>query len=119
MTATITVIGRAGKDAELRFTPAGKAVTSISLAHTERVKDGDQWKDGETVWFEISVWGYQAEAAAAILKGNQVVVTGRFGVSEYTTKDGETRTKFAITADGFGVTPAVNSPAPAAVSAPF
>ena len=47
----IVIKGNLGTDPELKFTKNNKAYVSFSLAHTPRVKQGEVWIDGETIWF--------------------------------------------------------------------
>lgn len=78
-----TAIGRVGRDAQVRYTPAGKAVAGWSLA----VDDG--WgQNKQTVWLDCSLWGDRAEKLAPyITKGAQIGVTGSIGTREH---DGKT-----------------------------
>lgn len=78
-----TAIGRIGRDAQVRYTPAGKAVAYWSLA----VDDG--WgQNKQTVWLDCSLWGDRAEKLAPyITKGAQIGVTGSIGTREH---DGKT-----------------------------
>ena len=71
----VTDFGRIGRDAELRFTPAGDAVCSIPVA----VDYGRKGQDGKkpTQWYELTLWGKQAEGLAPyLLKGKQIHFTG-------------------------------------------
>ena len=95
---TITVVGRAGRDAEMRYTPNGDSVTNFSLASPEKrwQNSNGEWEE-ETLWFQCAVWGKGAEAAAGkILKGTPVTVTGKLGMRDYQTRSGENRTQFTI-----------------------
>lgn len=76
-------IGRVGRNAQVRYTPAGKAVAGWSLA----VDDG--WgQNKQTVWLDCSLWGDRAEKLAPfITKGAQIGVTGSIGTREH---DGKT-----------------------------
>ena len=68
------LIGRIGKDVEVKYTKAGDAVTDISLA----VNYGKTGDDGSkpTQWFKCSLWGKRAESLAPYLKkGTQVCLT--------------------------------------------
>lgn len=70
---------RIGKDAQTRYTQAGKSVTSFSAAFNNGWGDNKQ-----TVWLDVSGWGERYEKAAQYLtKGTQVVVTGNIGTREY------------------------------------
>lgn len=99
---TITIIGaRIGKDPEMRLTNSGQAVASLSAAVTPRKKQGDQWVDAETQWFRITVFGREAEAVIEnYVKGDKIIVTGRFSMSEFVNKDGVTVKTAEVTADG-------------------
>lgn len=106
---TITVVGGfLGKDPEVRFTPSGTAVCTMSVASTPRKKDGDQWIDDKenTVWFRVSQWGKEGEKCAdQFRKGDKVIVTGRFSLSTFVNKDNETVSVPEINADGIALMP--------------
>lgn len=98
----ITVVGNVTADPELRFTPAGKAVAGFTVASTPRVKDGDQWVDGETTWLRCSAWEQLAEnVAESIQKGVRVIVQGALSSRSYE-KDGQTRTSLELRVDAIG-----------------
>jgi len=95
----ITIIGNLGRKPELHYTPKGKAVTNFSVAV-------NNYQD-KTAWFEVTVWGNQAEACSEYLqKGSKVMVEGRLEFDEdtgapptYTSKkDGRVHARFKITA---------------------
>ena len=74
----IILVGNLGRDPEMRYTPSGQAVTNLSVATNRRYSDSNGEMHDETVWFRVSVWGKQAEAANQYLrKGRQVLVEGR------------------------------------------
>ena len=83
----VILIGHLGKDAETRFTPAGVAVTSFSVATNRRWKDqqtGD-WKE-ETDWTNVVLWR-QENLANYLTRGKQVYVEGRLQTRSYDDKD--------------------------------
>ncbi|MDF1543785.1 MAG: single-stranded DNA-binding protein [bacterium] len=83
------LIGRLGKDPELKYTPSGKAVATFSLATSERWKGQDGEKKESTVWHNIVAWGRQAEVMKEYLsKGQQVYVEGRISNRSYDDKEG-------------------------------
>lgn len=96
----LTIVGRLGKDPEMRYTQAGTPVTSFSVA-TDRVWTNDQGqKQTETTWFSVSAWNKQAEACAQYLtKGSMVLVTGTVKARGYTTRDGEIAANMEVKAD--------------------
>jgi single-strand DNA-binding protein len=101
----ITVCGNLTADPELRFTPAGAAVASFTVASTPRTfdKQSNEWKDGESLFLRCSVWRQAAEnVAESLTKGTRVIVQGRLTQRSYE-KDGQTRTVVEMTADEVGV----------------
>lgn len=103
MSNTMTIKGRAGSDANLRFTPNGRATADFSVADTPRKKDeSGQWIDaGPTLWQRVQVWGPEAEKAAEeVRKGSLVTVSGRVKADEWQDKQtGETRKSTTLVAD--------------------
>lgn len=95
----LIIVGNLGRDPEARFTQGGLAICKLSVAVTERVKDGDAWKD-ETEWVRVTVFGKTAENAAQYLqKGRQVYVEGRLKSSKYTDKDGVEKVSVEVIAN--------------------
>lgn len=83
------LLGRLGKDPELRYTPSGKAVASFSLATSERWTGQDGQKNESTTWHNIVAWGKQAEVIKEYLrKGREVYIEGRIDNRTYDKKDG-------------------------------
>ena len=103
MSNTMSIKGRAGSDAEIRFTPSGVAACNFSVADTPRKKDeSGQWVDaGPTLWQRVQVWGPEAEKAAEeVRKGSLVSVSGRVKADEWQDKQtGETRKSTTLVAD--------------------
>lgn len=86
------LIGRLGRDPELRYTPGGRAVASFSLATTERWTGQDGQKNESTTWHNIVAWGRQAEVMKEYLaKGRQVYIEGRIDNRSYDDKEGNKR----------------------------
>ena len=72
----VTLIGRLTRDAELKYTSAGFAISNFSIAVNRRRKNGDQWME-EASFFEINLYGKSAESLKQYLvKGKQVAVDG-------------------------------------------
>jgi single-strand DNA-binding protein len=95
----ITVIGNLTADPELRFTPSGAAVANFTVASTPRTFDRqtNEWKDGEALFLNCSVWRQAAEnAAESLVKGMRVIVQGNLKARSYETREGEKRTVFEI-----------------------
>jgi single-strand DNA-binding protein len=103
MTAQVTIIGNLTRDPEIRFTPSGDAVTSMRIAVNERIKEGNEWKDGEPSFYEVKAWRKLAEQCAETLrKGQRIVIVGKMKIESYQSKDGETRSSTVVTADEIG-----------------
>ena len=103
---TIIIVGRLGKDPEMRYTPNGQAVTSFSVATDRTWNDSAGVKQKETAWFRVSVWGKMAESTNTYLKkGSQVIVEGRLNVDPksggpriFNRQDGTAGSSFEVTA---------------------
>ena len=107
MYQSITVIGRLGRDPEMRYMPNGDQVTSFSIATDRAYKGKDGQLVKETTWFRVSVFGKTAETANQYLsKGKMVLVEGRLrvdpksgGPQTFTRQDGTVGASFEITAN--------------------
>lgn len=100
---TITIVGNCVGEPSLKFLPSGIAVANLTVAVTPRVKDGDNWKDGETIWFRLACWRQLAESVAeSIVKGTRVIAAGRLSARSYETTSGEKRTDMEIQVDSIG-----------------
>jgi single-strand DNA-binding protein len=88
----ITLIGRAGRDPELKYFESGSMVANLSLA-VNAAKKGD-----EADWFELKIWGKAAQIAADyVKKGSQIAVTGRMSTERWNDKTtGEKRQKYVV-----------------------
>src|SRR4051812_49548613 len=95
----ITVVGNLTADPELRFTPSGAAVANFTVASTPRTFDrqSNEWRDGEAMFLNCSVWRQAAEnAAESLQRGMRGIVSGRLKARSYETREGEKRTVFEI-----------------------
>ena len=79
----VTLIGRLGKDPEMRYIPSGKAVTSVSFATSRSYKAGEDWKE-ETEWHSLELWDKPAESFnEKVKKGDLVFVEGRIKYEQW------------------------------------
>ena len=75
---TIIVAGNLGRDPEMRYTPNGDAVTTLSVAVDDSYTNNQGERIKKTIWTRVSVWGKQAENANEYLrKGSKVLVEGK------------------------------------------
>lgn len=99
---SITLVGNLPRDPEIRFTATGRAVASFSIGVGRRFQVNGEWQE-QTSWFNITAWGELGEnAAATLVKGSRVVVTGRLEQREFTSREGEKRTAIDVIADDIG-----------------
>jgi single-strand DNA-binding protein len=99
----VALNGRLGADRRLGHDREGRPVASFPLAHTPRVRQGEQWVDGETTWFQVSAWGEQAEHVKNSLhKGDEVTVLGKQTDREFDRRDGGKGISHDVTADFVG-----------------
>lgn len=90
---SVQLIGRLGKDPEIRTFDSGKKQTSFTLATNETYKNQKGEKVEDTQWHNLVIWGKLAEIAAGYLKkGNEVAVQGKLIYRSYETATGEKRT---------------------------
>jgi single-strand DNA-binding protein len=88
----VILIGNLGRDPEVRYTPAGKALGRFPLATGEVWTDADGNRQERTEWHNIVVWGKQAETCSQYLsKGRQVFVEGAIRSRAYDDKEGNRR----------------------------
>jgi len=86
----VILVGNLGRDAELRYTPGGAAVSTINMATTEVWNDKAGQKQEKTEWHRVILWGKSAESLNEYLtKGKQIYVEGRLQTRSYDDKDGK------------------------------
>ena len=103
--AQINLVGIIGNNPEVKEFTDFK-VLSFPVAYTPREKKGDQWIDGETVWFRVSITGKNAENAIGMYsKGDRVTVIGTLKISSYQAKDGTTKQNLDIRNPTVGIIP--------------
>ncbi len=95
----IVLVGRVTKDSRLAYTKQGIPVANFSIANNQKKKQGDEWID-EVSFFECNLWGKLAESLNQyMVKGKQVIVSGKLKQERYTTTDGSNRSKIVINCD--------------------
>ena len=91
----VTLVGNITRDAELRYTPGGTAVTDLGVAINERRRVGEEWQE-ETTFVDVTVWGKTAEVVCEqIGKGDTVAIQGRLKLDTWEA-DGEKRAKLKV-----------------------
>ncbi len=89
----IQLTGRLTKDPELRSTANGQSVASFRIA-------ASGFREGDTLFLDVSAWGKQAEPVSRYTKkGSRVAVSGRLKQREWTAQDGSKRTAYEVAAN--------------------
>ena len=96
----VMLIGNLGKDPEVRYTTAGTAVASFSMATTEKFKSkSGEWED-RTEWHNVTVWGRLAEISGEYLsKGKPVYIEGRLQTRKWQDREGVDRYTTEVVAE--------------------
>jgi single-strand DNA-binding protein len=96
----VMIIGRLGRDPEMRYTPSGKPVTTFSVAVSRNWNTSDGERRSETEWFNVVAWGNLAEICKEYLtKGYQVYIEGRLQTRQWDDEKGGKRTSVEIVAN--------------------
>lgn len=85
----VLLIGRLGQDPEMKSTPGGASVVSVSLATSENFKDKSGQRQDKTEWHKLVFWNRTAEIVSQYCrKGSQLYVEGTLQTREWQDKDG-------------------------------
>ena len=95
----VILIGNLGRDPEVRYSPAGAAIASFSLATNEVWNNKDGQREVRTEWHRVIAFGKLAEICGQYLtKGKQVYVEGRLQTRSWEDRDGNKRSATEIVA---------------------
>ena len=96
MSNVFSFTGTVGRDAEVRYTPAGLAVLNVNVANNIGFGDKQQ-----TLWIRVALFGKRAEGSLQnyLKKGQQVFVSGELSMNEYKANDGSMKTALELTAN--------------------
>lgn len=93
----VILIGRLGKDPEMRYTASGTAVVNFSLATNHFMKDQDGNNSDQTEWHQVVAFGRTAEVAGEYLnKGKLVYIEGRLQTRSWDDQNGQKRYKTEV-----------------------
>ena len=92
---SVTLVGRAGRDPEVRYFESGTVVANLTMAVNRRSRDD------EPDWFNLEIWGKQAQVAADyVKKGSLIGITGSFKLDSWKDRNtGEDRNKPVVRVD--------------------
>jgi len=94
------LIGNLTRDPEVRTIPSGLSVGDLRLAVNDDYKDKNGQMVKRTCFVDVVVWDKQAETCKKYLsKGSTVYVEGRLQLDEWTTQEGQKRSKLRVRAD--------------------
>jgi single-strand DNA-binding protein len=97
----VILIGRLGKDPEVKYTPSGAPVAKFTLATDEVFKDRSGEQQKHTEWHNIVAWNKLAEICGEYLtKGKLVYIEGRIRSRQWEDQAGNKRTAYEIVALG-------------------
>lgn len=92
MKNTVTLVGFAGNNPEVRETQSGAKITSLSLATSRSYKDVHDKRQTETEWHRITCFnGIGKSVAEHVTKGALLMVTGRIHYTRWTDQNGTDR----------------------------
>lgn len=95
---SVVLLGRLTRDAEIRYTNGGLAISKFSIACNRSVKKGDKWED-EASFFDITWFGKSAENLNQYMtKGKQIAIAGELRQSRWE-KEGQSRSKVEVIAN--------------------
>ena len=92
---SVTLVGRAGRDPEVRYFESGTVVANLTMAVNRRNRDD------EPDWFNLEIWGKQAQVAADyVKKGSLIGITGSFKLDSWKDRNtGENSNKPVVRVD--------------------
>ena len=92
---SVTLVGRAGRDPEVRYFESGTVVANLTMAVNRRNRND------EPDWFNLEIWGKQAQVAADyVKKGSLIGITGSFKLDSWNDRNtGEVRNKPVVRVD--------------------
>ncbi|MEK7181635.1 MAG: single-stranded DNA-binding protein [Patescibacteria group bacterium] len=88
----VILVGRLTRDPEIRTTPGGQSVATLSMATNSFWTDKAGSRQERTEFHNVVLWGRLAEVASQYLtKGQECFIEGRMQTRQYTAKDGSER----------------------------
>ena len=92
---SVTLVGRAGRDPEVKYFESGTVVANLTIAVNRRNRDD------QPDWFNLEIWGKQAQVAADyVKKGSLIGITGSFKLDTWKDRNtGEDRNKPVVRVD--------------------
>jgi single-strand DNA-binding protein len=96
----VLIIGRVGRDPEMRYTPSGRPVTTFSLSTSRSWNTSDGSRKTETEWFNVVAWSNLAEICKQHLSKDRLIyIEGRLQTRHWEDQDGNKHTSTEIVAN--------------------
>jgi single-strand DNA-binding protein len=96
----VMIIGRLGRDPEMRYTPSGRPVTTFSVATSRSWNTSEGGRRTETEWFNVVAWSNLAEICKQHLqKGRLVYIEGRLQTRHWEDQEGNKHSATEIVAN--------------------
>ncbi len=95
----VLIIGRVGRDPEMRYTPSGRPVTTFSIGTSRTWNTADGEKRHETEWFNVVAWRNLAEICKQYLSKDRLVyIEGRLQTRHWEDQEGNKHVSTEIVA---------------------
>jgi len=96
----VLIIGRVGRDPEMRYTPSGRPVTTFSVGTSRTWSTSDGEKHTETEWFNVVAWSNLAEICKQYLSKDRLVyIEGRLQTRHWDDQEGNRHSATEIVAN--------------------
>jgi single-strand DNA-binding protein len=96
----VLIIGRLGRDPEMRYTPSGRPVTTFTVATSRSWNTSEGGRRTETEWFNVVAWSNLAEICKQYLvKGSLVYIEGRLQTRHWEDPEGNKHSSIEIVAN--------------------
>ncbi len=98
----VILMGNLTRDPQLRYLPSNTAVCEFGLAVNRRYKGADGEMKDETCFVDVDTFGRTAETINQYMnKGRAILIEGRLRFRQWTTEDGQKRSKLSVVAENF------------------
>lgn len=96
----VLIIGRLGREPEMRYTPSGRPVTTFSVGTSRTWNTSEGEKRSETEWFNVVAWGNLAEICKQYLSKDRLVyIEGRLQSRHWEDAEGNKRSSVEVVAN--------------------
>ena len=97
------IMGRVGKDPEVRMASNGSQIANLTIATTENWRDKDGNKQEKTEWHRVVIFneGLVSVVQKYLKKGAQVYIEGQLNTNKYTDSNGQEKYSTQIVLQGY------------------